>query len=96
MLLNTVVKILKSHQEDLLNQGVRKLSIFGSVARNESSKESDVDILIDFDSKRGLFAFVGLKSYMESILHCEVDLVTKNALHPALKSRILRDAKNVF
>ena len=96
MLLNTVVKILKSHQADLLNQGVRKLSIFGSVARNESSKHSDVDILIDFDSKRGLFAFVGLKNYMESILHCEVDLVTKNALHPALKTRILRDAKNVF
>lgn len=96
MLLSTGVEILKSHQTDLLNQGVRKLSIFGSLARNESSKGSDVDILIDFDSKRGLFAFVGLKNYMESILRCEVDLVTKNALHPALKSRILRDAKNVF
>jgi len=96
MLLKTAIKILKSHQEDLSQQGVRALAIFGSIARNEGIAKSDVDILIDFDSKRGLFVFVGLKSYLESILHCEVDLVTKNALHPALKPQILKEAKHVF
>jgi predicted nucleotidyltransferase len=96
MLLKPVVKILKNHQEDLTQQGVRSLAIFGSVARNESTAESDIDILIDFDAKRGLFAFVGLKNYLERILQCEVDLVTKNALHPALKPQILREAKHVF
>lgn len=96
MLLKTAVKILKNHQDDLSQKGVRALAIFGSVARNEGAAKSDVDILIDFDSKRGLFAFVGLKSYLEGILHCEVDLVTKNALHPALKPQILREAKHVF
>jgi len=96
MLLKSAAKILKQHQEDLAQQGVRTLAIFGSVARNESTSKSDVDILIDFDSKRGLFAFVGLKSYLENLLDCYVDLVTKNALHPALKSQILREAKYVF
>ena len=96
MLLKPVVKILKSHQEDLSQQGVRSLAIFGSVARNESTAHSDVDILIDFDAKRGLFAFAGLKNYLEELLQCKVDLVTRNALHPALKSRILQDAKDVF
>jgi len=96
MQLKPVIKILKSHQKDLSQQGVRSLSVFGSVAKNESTTRSDVDILIDFDAKRGLFAFVGLKSYLESILDCEVDLVTKKALHPALKTRILREAKHVF
>lgn len=96
MLLETVVKTLKFHQEDLSNQGVRTLAIFGSLARNENTPKSDIDILIDFDSKRGLFAFVELKDYLEEILHCEVDLVTKNALHPALKSKILKEAKYVF
>lgn len=72
------------------------ISIFGSVARNEGTSKSDVDILIDFDSKRGLFAFVGLKGYFENLLDCNVDLVTKNALHPALKSQILNEAKYVF
>ena len=96
MLLTTTIKILKCHQKDLSQQGVRALAIFGSVARNESAAESDVDILIDFDSKRGLFAFVGLKNYLEDILQCKVDLVTKNTLHPALKPQILQDAKHVF
>ena len=96
MLLKTITKILNHHRTDLSLQGVRSLAIFGSVARNESTAKSDIDILIDFDAKKGLFAFVGLKNYLENILHCEVDLVTKNALHPALKTQILREAKHVF
>ncbi|MBM3197968.1 MAG: nucleotidyltransferase family protein [Chlamydiae bacterium] len=96
MLLRTAMKILYQHKEEILRQGARELSIFGSVARNENRSKSDVDILVDFDAKKGLFAFVGLKQYLEAILSCEVDLVSKRALHPALKSRILQEAKNVF
>ena len=96
MLLKKAKKILYNHKKDLLQRGVRALAIFGSTARNEGIAKSDVDILIDFDAKKGLFAFVGLKDYLESILKCEVDLVTKNALHPALKQRILQEAKYVF
>lgn len=96
MLLKSATKILKQHQEELIDQGVQKLAIFGSVARSESTSKSDVDILIEFDAKRGLFAFAGLKNYLEVILKCDVDLVTKNALHPALKPQILREAKYVF
>lgn len=96
MLLREVKRILKGHKKDLAERGVRALAIFGSIARGEGLPKSDVDILIDFDSKRGLFVFVDLKRYLESILKCEVDLVTKSALHPALKQRILREAKDVF
>lgn len=96
MLLKSATKILKQHQKELTEQGVRAIAIFGSVARNESTTKSDVDILIDFDSKRGLFAFIDLKTFLENILECEVDLVTKSALHPALKPQILSEAKYVF
>ena len=96
MLLKTAIKILKAHEEDLCNRGVRTLAIFGSVARSEESVKSDVDILIDFDSKRGMFVFVDLKNYLENILRCDVDLVTKSALHPALKQKILQESKHVF
>ena len=96
MLLKEVKKILNHHKKDLSQRGVRTLAIFGSTARNEGLAKSDVDILIDFDAKKGLFVFVDLKSYLEDILKCEVDLVTKNALHPALKNRILHEAKRVF
>ncbi|HEX4839774.1 MAG TPA: nucleotidyltransferase family protein [Rhabdochlamydiaceae bacterium] len=96
MQLKRIKKILIGHKKHLSRLGVRALALFGSVARNEATSKSDVDILIDVDSKRDLFAFVEIKSYLEGLLDCEVDLVTKNALHPALKDRILREAKYVF
>ncbi len=96
MLLKKVKKILSHHKKDLSQLGVRTLALFGSVAKNESTAKSDVDILVDFDSKKGLFVFIALKNYLEELLDCEVDLVTKSALHPALKKRILQEAKHVF
>jgi len=93
---NKAQKILKAHHDDLSEYGVRALAVFGSIARDEATKGSDIDILVDFDSKKGLFMFVGLKNYLESILGCEVDLVTKKALHPALKKRIISEARQIF
>jgi predicted nucleotidyltransferase len=89
------VKIRK-HKRDLSNLGVRSLALFGSIARNEGSPNSDVDILIEFDPKKGLLEFMDVKNHLEEFLGCEVDLVTKDALHPALKKRILQEAKYVF
>lgn len=96
MLLRKAIKILTDHKKDLMRLGVRALSLFGSVARDAGTPKSDVDILIDFDSQKGLFVFMDIKSYLEDLLDCEVDLVTKNALHPSLKKRILQEAKHVF
>ena len=72
------------------------MAIFGSMARDEATKDSDVDILVDFDSKKGLFGFADLKFYLEEILGRHVDLVTIRALHPALKTRILSESKEIF
>jgi len=96
MLFNEAKKILNSHKKDLFQLGVNTLAIFGSLARNEQKAKSDVDILIDFDSKKGLFIFIKIKTFLEKILNCKVDLVTKSALHPALKGKILQEAKHVF
>lgn len=96
MLLKDAKKILHSHKEDLCQLGVQTLALFGSVARNEGTSSSDVDVLIDFDSRRGIFGFLDLKIYLEKLLKCEVDLVTRSALHPALKDKILHEAKHVF
>lgn len=88
--------VLKSHRRHLSRLGTRHLAIFGSTARNETSKKSDIDILVDFDAKKGFFVFADLKFYLEDILHCDVDLVSTRALHPALKKRILSEAKQIF
>ena len=88
--------LLMSHREHLSSLGSRHLAIFGSTARNEATKASDIDILVDFDAKKDLFEFIGLKLYLEDLLSCHVDLVSRHALHPALKIRILNEAKQVF
>jgi len=88
--------VLESHRGHLLRLGTRHLAIFGSTARNEATKGSDIDILVDFDAKKGLFVFADLKFYLEDILDCDVDLVSTRALHPALKKRILSEAKQIF
>ena len=96
MQLSKVKKNLNRHKRDLAQLGVLTLALFGSITRNEIKPGSDIDILVDFDEKKGIFGFVNLKNYLEDLLKCEVDLVTKGALHPALKKKILQEAKHVF
>lgn len=96
MLFSEAEKILKTHKQDLTKLGANTLAIFGSVATNQSKKNSDIDILVEFDPKKGLFGFADLKFYLENILQCEVDLVTKKGLRTALKERILNEARKIF
>jgi predicted nucleotidyltransferase len=73
---------------------VTSLSIFGSVARDEASADSDVDVLVEFDPEAvvGLFEFVRLQRYLTELLGRQVDLATPNALHKALRASILSEA----
>ena len=92
LLLEDVKKILVGHKVELKAQGVKSLAVFGSVARGEAELDSDVDLIGEFERPFGLFKFVQVKEYLESILGCSVDLVTADSLHPALRDRILSEA----
>jgi uncharacterized protein len=61
---NKIKNLLVSHQEQVSQLGGHHLAIFGSIARGEATEDSDVDILVDFDSKKGLFGFADLKFYL--------------------------------
>lgn len=87
-----VLTLLKSHERQLKKYGIASLSIFGSVARGQGRKNSDVDILVDFEKPVGLFEYARLKMYLEDILGREVDLVTPEALREELREDILREA----
>ncbi len=69
---------------------VEKIGLFGSYVRGEESAKSDVDILVEFYEPVG-WEFIDLKDFLEKILGVEVDLVTKGALKPQLKDRILEE-----
>lgn len=66
--------------------------VFGSVARGESSEQSDVDLLVHFQPDASLFDLMDLKEASESLLHVPVDVVSDRGLSPFLKESILRDA----
>ena len=69
---------------------VDKIGIFGSYIRGEESKESDIDILVDFENPIG-WEFIDLKEFLEEILNKKVDLITVKALKPRLRENILKE-----
>ncbi len=85
---------LAAQQSELRRRGVRSLAVFGSVARGETGEQSNVDLLVEFEpeSRIGLFAFVDLRDYLSRLLGRPVDLVTREALHKRMRSRILQEA----
>jgi len=87
-----ILALLKSRKRQLKKYGIHSLSVFGSVARGQARKNSDVDILVDFEKPVGLFEYARLKMYLEGVLGREVDLVTPEALRKELREDILREA----
>lgn len=71
------------------------LAIFGSVARDEASADSDIDVLVTFEGPTRFRDFMGLRFELESLLDVRVDLVTSKALRPALRPRIEQDLIHV-
>ena len=74
---------------------VKFVILFGSHARGEVRRDSDIDILVEFERPVGLITFVCLQEYLEGLLGVKVDLVTKNALKKRIKERILKEVKYV-
>lgn len=86
------VQILRSHRVTLQERyRVREIGIFGSFARGEQRRRSDIDILVDFDEIPDLFMFIGLADYLEEILRIKVDLVRKPVIRKEFREQILRE-----
>jgi predicted nucleotidyltransferase len=89
---NEALAILSKHRHELQGYGVRALSLFGSVARDEAEASSDVDLLVEFSQPVGMFAFLRLKLFLEQVLGHKVDLVTWDAVRPEMRERLKREA----
>ena len=74
--------------------GVSRLDVFGSVSRGDDREESDVDLLYELapDAELG-WEIEDLAAELERLLGRPVDLVSKRALHPALRDAVLDDAR---
>lgn len=95
LLRETVLDILRMHKEQILKEfPVRQIALFGSLARQEQTGESDVDILVDVDPSIGL-KFMTLADRLQEILHCKVDLVSRRGIKPSLLQVIEKESINV-
>jgi len=89
--LKDIEKALKKHKPFLKEKfKVKKIGIFGSYIRGEESESSDIDILVEFYEPIG-WEFIDLKEFLEKLLGRKVDLVTKKALKPQIKNKILKE-----
>jgi predicted nucleotidyltransferase len=74
-------------------RGARNLRVFGSVLRHLDREGSDLDLLVDLPPGTSLLRIVALQQDIEDALGVKVDLCTERELHPALKERILAEAR---
>lgn len=92
-----VIEKLQAHAEALRGFGITALYLYGSTARDEAAKSSDIDLFADVDYERfGFVAFMDAREYFQNLFGRKVDFTTRNGLHPALRDRIVRSAIKVF
>ena len=92
MSIENYINILASRKEELKkNFNVKEIALFGSFARGEERKGSDLDVLVEFSVVPGLFKFIKLEDYLSAALGIKVDLIRKKAVRPELKESIFKD-----
>jgi len=93
-----VISKLRAHEAELKAAGIVRLAVFGSVAREENSASSDVDLLADFDKTRHytLLTMGRLESRLADLLGTSVDLSSPDWLRETVIEQARREAVFAF
>ena len=93
-----VTAALRTHEAELRNAGIRRLSLFGSVARGDGEAGSDVDLAAEFDpnARMDLFRLAALERRITEIVGRPVDLLPEPAEKPRLRANVERDRRLAF
>lgn len=91
MIREKVLRLLKEHLDEIRKFKIQKISIFGSVARNQETPHSDIDILIKFDGPASYDLYMELKFFLEDFLGRKVDLITEDAIRTEIKGFVEKD-----
>ncbi|KON81975.1 nucleotidyltransferase family protein [Azoarcus sp. PA01] len=91
--------VIETHREELRalarRYGVRSIKVFGSMVRDEADAESDVDLLVETTPDTSGFTLGALLMDAQDLLGRRVDIVTPASLHPAIRARVLREARAI-
>jgi hypothetical protein len=90
--LDEIKKILIKHKEEVQQEyKVSELGIFGSFARGEQKKRSDIDILVEYSELPDLLKLIELENRLQKLLKRKVDLIEKSGIRTELKEIILKE-----
>jgi predicted nucleotidyltransferase len=93
-----VIETLRAHERELRNRGVLHAALFGSMARNEATPESDIDIMIEIDPEApvGVYEYVAITHYLSDLFPVRVDVANGRQLKRHVKPGAERDAVYAF
>ncbi|MHA1765208.1 MAG: nucleotidyltransferase family protein [Promethearchaeota archaeon] len=87
-----ILSILRENYEELSKKfKVKRIGLFGSIVKNSETKDSDIDILVDFFEPITIFTFIDLEDFLSLKLDRKVDLVSEKGLKHVLKNNILKE-----
>lgn len=93
---DATLKLLNKHGPEIRERfRVKRLALFGSVARGDAGVDSDVDVLVEFEGRATFNGYMDLKLYLEDLLERNVDLVTNDAVRPQTRPSIEQDLVDV-
>jgi len=87
-------KLIKALKNILQKRGIKKAGIFGSYARGEQKKNSDIDVLVEFDGS--LLDLIELELELNKVVKKKIDLLTYESIHPLLKNTILNEERRII
>lgn len=95
-----LIELLQEKRDEIIKiasqHGAFNVRVFGSVVRQEDTKNSDIDFLIDYDrAKTSPWFPGGLLMDLEELLGCKVDIVTEQGLSPFIREQVLAEAKRL-
>ncbi len=85
------IEILRDHEQEIKRRfAVRRIGLFGSFVRGEETKESDIDILVEFEDPT-FRNFMNLAFYLEDIFSRRVDLLTPEGISHRIRPYVEKE-----
>lgn len=93
-----VIAVLRAQQWALRREGIARVSLFGSVARDEAGPESDIDLAAEFDpaAKMDLIRLVGIGRRLSDLFGRRVEILPEPVKKPRLRAAVERDRIRAF